>query len=62
MAPAKPARQKQTATGVSARKARSSSRLQGQDLRRAMEELCDAKSDRGAQQLKRIIADSICDA
>jgi hypothetical protein len=62
MATAKQARQKQPAAQTaSASKARSS-RLQGQNLRRALEELRDTKSDRRAQQLKRMIADSICDA
>jgi len=60
MAVAKHARHKPTAAVVSARKARSP-RLQGQNLRRALEELRDTKSDRRAQQLKRVIADSICD-
>jgi hypothetical protein len=34
---------------------------QGQGLRRALEALCDARNDRHAQELKRTIADSICE-
>jgi hypothetical protein len=63
MSPAKQARRKQAdaSAAVSARKA-PSSRLQGQNLRRALEELRDTRSERHAQELKRAIADSICGA
>jgi hypothetical protein len=35
-------------------------RLQGQDLRRALEALRDTKSDRRAQELKKVITDTVC--
>jgi hypothetical protein len=37
-------------------------RLQGRDLRRALEELRDTKSETRAQELKKAISDSICGA
>jgi len=37
-------------------------RLKGQDLRRALEELRDTKSETRAQELKKAISDSICGA
>jgi len=61
MAVAKQSRQKHAppTSTVPARKERSP-RLQGQELRRALEELRDTKSERRAQELKRVISDSIC--
>jgi hypothetical protein len=35
-------------------------KLQGKELRRAMEEFRDTKDDRRAQELKKIISSSIC--
>jgi hypothetical protein len=62
MAVAKRSRQKQaSATAVSARKERQP-RLQGSNLRRALEELRDTKSETRAQELKKAIGDSICGA
>jgi ribosomal protein L22 len=63
MAVAKQTRQKQSQTPsrASARN-RKPPTLQGQDLRRALEELRDTKSERRAKELKRAIAHSICDA
>ncbi len=62
MAVAKRSRQKNSAaSAASARKSRSP-QLQGQDLRRALEELRDTKNERRAQQLKRVISDSMCGA
>ncbi|MGA8432323.1 MAG: hypothetical protein WB729_21030 [Candidatus Sulfotelmatobacter sp.] len=56
----RPNRRKQ-ASGIPARKERSA-RLQGRDLRRALEELRDTKSETRAQELKKAISDSICGA
>ena len=63
MAVAKPARDKQTRRPPNsvARNGRSP-KLQGQGLRRDLEELRDTKSDRRARELKNVIADSICSA
>jgi hypothetical protein len=62
MAVSKRSHQKNSAASASpARKARSP-RLQGQKLRRALEELRDTKSETRAQELKRAISDSICGA
>jgi hypothetical protein len=62
MAVSKQNRQRNSAASASpARKARSP-RLQGQKLRRALEELRDTKSETRAQELKRAISDSICGA
>lgn len=58
MAAAKPSRRKQ-ASAMPARKERSP-RLQGRDLRRALEEIRDTKSETRAQELKKAISDSIC--
>jgi hypothetical protein len=60
MAVVRPNRRKQ-ASGIPARKERSA-RLQGRDLRRALEELRDTKSETRAQELKKAISDSICGA
>jgi uncharacterized membrane protein len=60
MAVTKPSRQKRSAAAP-ARKKRSP-RLQGQELRRALEELRDTKSETRAQELKKAIGDSICGA
>jgi hypothetical protein len=55
-------RQKRTSvTTISARKERQAL-LQGNDLRGALEELCDTKSESCAQELKKAISDSICGA
>jgi hypothetical protein len=62
MATAKQARQKQTQPASRRARNENSPRLQGQALRRAMEELRDTKSERRARELKRVIADSICGA
>jgi hypothetical protein len=62
MAVAKQSRRKQaSATAVPACKERPA-RLQGRDLRRALEELRDTKSETRAQELKKAIGDSICGA
>jgi hypothetical protein len=62
MAVAKQSRQKQaSATSVPARKERPA-RLRGRDLRLALEELRDTKSETRAQELKKAIGDSICGA
>jgi hypothetical protein len=62
MAVAKQSRQKQTsATALPARKDRQP-RLQGRDLRRALEELRDTKNETRAQELKKALGDSICGA
>jgi hypothetical protein len=37
-------------------------KLQGNELRRVVEELRDTKDDRRAEELKKIIGDSICGA
>jgi hypothetical protein len=60
MAVAKQGRQKRASVaGVPSRKERPI-RLQGRDLRRALEELRDTKSETRAQELKKAISDSIC--
>jgi hypothetical protein len=62
MAVAKQSRQKgASVTTVPTRKGRTA-RLQGRDLRRALEELRDTKSETRAQTLKKVISDSICGA
>ena len=62
MAVAKQSRQKRTSvTAISAHKERPAW-LQGNDLRRALEELRDTKSESRAQELKKAISDSICGA
>jgi hypothetical protein len=62
MAVAKQNRQKRASVAaVPARKERPA-RLQGRDLRRALEELRDTKSETRAQELKKAISDSICGA
>jgi len=62
MAVAKQSGRKQASAGaVPARKERQS-RLQGRDLRRALEELRDTKSETRARELKKAIGDSICGA
>jgi len=60
LAIAKPSRRKQ-ASAIPARKERAA-RLRGRDLRRALEELRDTKSETRAQELKKAISDSICGA
>jgi hypothetical protein len=57
---AKQGRKKVAPIGASAARKRPEGLLQGQDLRRALEELRDTKNDARAQELKRVIADSIC--
>jgi hypothetical protein len=37
-------------------------KLQGQELRRVMEEFRDTKDERRAEELKKIISDSMCGA
>jgi hypothetical protein len=62
MAVAKQSRKKRaSARAVPARKERQA-RLQGRDLRRALEELRDTKSEARARELKNAIGDSICGA
>jgi hypothetical protein len=62
MAVAKQSRQKPaSATAAPIGKERPA-RLPGQDLRRALEELRDTKNETRAQELKRVITDSICGA
>jgi len=62
MAVAKRSRQKPASgTALAARK-ESPARLQGRNLRRALEELRDTKSETRAQELKKAISDSICGA
>ena len=61
MAVAKTSRKRLSATSAPTRKG-SPTRLQGRDLRRALEELRDTKSETRAQELKRAITDSICGA
>jgi hypothetical protein len=50
-----------SAAAAPARKGRPD-RLQGRDLRRALEELRDTKSETRAQELKKAISDAICGA
>jgi hypothetical protein len=50
-----------SATTVPTRKGRPA-RLRGRDLRRALEELRDTKSEARAQELKKVISYSICGA
>jgi hypothetical protein len=60
MAVAKQSRQKGgSIAAVPARKGRPN-RLQGSDLRRALEELRETKSETRAQELKKAISESIC--
>jgi hypothetical protein len=62
MAVAKQSRRKRASvTAIPAREERTA-RLQGRDLRRALEELRDTKSETRAQELKKAISDSICGA
>jgi hypothetical protein len=62
MAVPKQSRQKRaSATTARSRKNRVP-RLQGQQLRRALEELRDTKSETRAQELKKAISDSMCGA
>jgi len=51
--------QKSTATGQTMQTPK---KLQGKELRRVMEEFRDTKDDRRAEELKKIISDSICGA
>ncbi len=51
--------QKSTATGQTIQTPK---KLQGKELRRVMEEFRDTKDDRRAEELKKIISDSICGA
>jgi hypothetical protein len=51
--------QKSTAVGQSTQARK---KLQGKELRRVMEEFRDTKNDRRAEELKKIISDSICGA
>ena len=62
MAVGKQTRQKQAPAGVVHARKERSARLQGRDLRRALEELRDTKSETRAQELKKAISDSICGA
>jgi hypothetical protein len=50
---------KSTATGQTMQTPK---KLQGKELRRVMEEFRDTKDDRRAEELKKIISDSICGA
>jgi len=60
MAAPKQSRQRRpSVAAVPARKSRPP-QLQGRDLRRALEELRDTKSETRAQELKKAISDSIC--
>ena len=49
--------QKSTAAGQTVQRPK---KLQGKELRRVMEEFRDTKDDRRAEELKKIISDSIC--
>jgi len=60
MAVAKQSRQKRTSATIVTRRDERPARLQGRDLRRALEELRDTKSETRAQELKKVISDSIC--
>jgi hypothetical protein len=60
MAVPKQSRQKRASSAPSRSRKNRSARLQGQDLRRALEELRDTKSETRAQELKKAISDSIC--
>jgi hypothetical protein len=51
--------QKATATG---QPMQAPKKLQGKELRRVMEEFRDTKDDRRAEELKKIISESICGA
>jgi hypothetical protein len=62
MALAKRSRQKNSAASATPARKNRSSRLQDQELRRALEELRDTKSETRAQELKKAISDSICGA
>jgi hypothetical protein len=53
------AQQKSTSGG---QPMRTPKKLQGQDLRRVVEEFRDTKDDRRAEELKKTISDSICGA
>jgi hypothetical protein len=50
---------KSTATGQTMQTPK---KLQGKELRRVMEEFRDTKDNRRAEELKKIISDSICGA
>jgi len=62
MAVAKQSRQKRAPVAAASVRKQRPARLQGQDLRRALEELRDTKSETRAQELKKAISDSICGA
>ena len=62
MAVAKQRRQKQASASAVPAREEHQARLQGRDLRRALEELRDTKSETRAQELKKAIGDSICGA
>jgi len=62
MAVAKQSRQKRASVAAIPAREERPARLQGGDLRRALEELRDTKSETRAQELKKVISDSICGA
>jgi|HubBroStandDraft_3_1064219.scaffolds.fasta_scaffold1072364_1 hypothetical protein len=62
MAVAKQSRQKRASAAAANVPEGRPARLQGNDLRRALEELRDTKSEARAQELKKAIGDSICGA
>jgi hypothetical protein len=51
--------QKSTAAGQIVQRPK---KLQGKELRRVVEEFRDTKDDRRAEELKKIISDSVCSA
>jgi hypothetical protein len=62
MAMPKQGRHKRAPSTTSRPRRSRSPRLQGEELRRALEELRDTKSETRAQELKKAISDSICGA
>jgi hypothetical protein len=62
MAMPKQSRHKRASSTTSCPRRSRSPRLQDEELRRALEELRDTKSETRAQELKKAISDSICGA
>jgi hypothetical protein len=62
MTAAKQNRQKDSAESTAPARKNRRPRLEGDELRRALEELRDTKSELRAQELKRAISTSLCEA
>jgi len=62
MAVAKRTQRKQSTASRIANTREEAPRLEGKELRRALEELRDTKSERRAKELKKAITSSICGA